>query len=94
MSENKKKIILDPNTKLWFEYNLHGGQSYLVVITHSNYVYMYWDDDLTKYEMLKIEIATNKECQLRTQIDELAQKCWMNYWIDEAERSLPKYDTY
>lgn len=94
MSENKKKIILDPNTKLWFEYKLHGGDWYFVVITHTGYIHMYWDNDLTKYLSEKIKIATNKECQLKDTLDALAYQCWQKEWIAEGERSLPKYDTY
>lgn len=76
MSEFRKNIILDPNTRIWFDYKLKIGKSYFTIITHNNRIRMYWEENSDSYRTILLEPQTNKNLELSDEIEQLARMCW------------------
>jgi uracil phosphoribosyltransferase len=64
MSEFRKNIILDPNTRIWFDYKLKTGKTYFTVLTHNNRLRMYWEENPDTYVVMFLEPQTNKNLEL------------------------------
>lgn len=75
MSEFRKSIILDPNTRIWFEYKLKNEKTYFTVLTHNNRLRMYWEEKPDSYVVLFLEPQTNKNLELSDKIENLAHCC-------------------
>lgn len=76
MSEFRKNIILDPNTRIWFDYKLKTGKPYFTVITHNNRMRMYWEENPDSYVVLFLDPQRNKNLDLVNKIETLAHCCW------------------
>lgn len=76
MSEFRKNIILDPNTRIWFDYKLKTGKTYFTVLTHNDRLRMYWEENPDTYVVMFLEPQTNKNLELADKIEQLAYMCW------------------
>ena len=68
MSEFRKNIILDPNTRIWFDYKLKTGKTYFTVLTHNDRLRMYWEENPDTYVVMFLEPQTNKNFEFADKI--------------------------
>lgn len=85
MSEFRKNIILDPNTRIWFDYKLKIGKSYFTIITHNNRIRMYWEENSDSYMTILLEPQTSKNLELSDEIERLAHMCYNTEYNETKE---------